>query len=303
MMSTSPFARAIAAIATPFRADFSVDFDSLIAHAQWLFENGCDGLVLFGTTGEAVSLTVAERKVTLEKLVAGGIGAGKVVVGTGCCAVDDAVSLTRHAAAQGVAGVLVLPPYFYKGVRDEGLARYYDGLIAGCGDELPPLYLYHIPQVAGVGVSPALLDVLVENYGSKIRGYKDSSGDWTNSARILARFPSLDLYVGSESLLLNALRAGGRGLISAGTNVQPARVRKAIECWSSNEAEASWAASDAVRKALEKTGPLVPAVKAILARIHGHAGWAETRPPLVPLATEEADKLIAELRALGLEGL
>src|ERR1700722_15289333 len=195
-MSNAPFARNIAAIATPFHADLGVDFEQLIAHARWLFDHGCDGLVLFGTTGEAVSLTASERKRTLEALVAAGISADKIVVGTGCCAVADAIDLTRHAADAGAAGALVLPPYFYKSVSEDGLARYYDLIISGCGTSLPPIYLYHIPQLAGAGISPDLVAKLVDRHGDQIRGYKDSSGDWSNTGAILARFPALDVYVG-----------------------------------------------------------------------------------------------------------
>jgi 4-hydroxy-tetrahydrodipicolinate synthase len=301
-MTNSPFARAVAAIATPFRADLSVDFEHLIGHAHWLFENGCDGIVLFGTTGEAASLALHERKTTLERLLAEGISADSVVVGTGCCAVADTVELTRHAGMAGTAGALVLPPYFYKGISDAGIARYYDRVIADCGALLPPLYLYHIPQVSGLGISPDLVGTLVERHGDKIRGYKDSSGSWSNSQTLLNRYPALDVYVGSETLLLESLRAGGAGCISAGVNVQPREVGKVVEHWQSNEADSLLVAADDVRKSLEKAGPLIPAIKAVLARIHGHEGWAIPRPPLEPLPAPIAISLLADLRRLGIEG-
>ena len=301
-MTASPFARNVAAIATPFHPDLGVDCERLVAHARWLFENGCDGLVLFGTTGEAASLTVAERKAVLGRLAAANIPPETIVVGTGCCAIPDTVELSRHAHAVGAAGALILPPYFYKGVSDDGIAAFYDRVIEGCGAELPPVYLYHIPQVAGAGVSPALVARLVARHGERIRGYKDSSGDWRNTADLLARFPALAIFVGSEVLLRETLQAGGAGCISASVNVQPARVRKAIETWRGSEGEAAQAACAAVRKVLEQAGPLVAGVKAVLARLHRHEGWTVPRPPLDALPEAAAQKLFAALQALGLEG-
>lgn len=300
---SSPFARVIAAIATPFREDGAVDAPRLLEHARWLLDHGCDGLLLFGTTGEAASLSVAERKETLEALLGGGIPSAQCLVGTGCTALADTLALTRHAGEKGCAGALIVPPFYFKGVSDAGLARYYDGLIAACGASLPPVYLYHIPQVTGVGVSVELVAQLAGRHGEKIRGYKDSSGNWSNTAALLARVPSLDVYVGSENLLLENLRAGGAGCISAGINVQPAAVARVVACAGSVDAEAALEPANAVRKALEKTGPLIPAVKAALARIHRSEGWRAPRPPLEALAPSVRESLLAELRALDVPGV
>jgi 4-hydroxy-tetrahydrodipicolinate synthase len=302
-MPHSPFARTVAAIATPFHADLGIDFDRLIAHAKWLLDNGCDGLVLFGTTGEAASLTAAERKRTLDALVSAGIGPERIVVGTGCCAVADTVDLTRHANAAGTAGALIVPPFFYKNVSDDGIARTFGHIIAGCGALLPPLYLYNIPLGAGAGIGANLVARLIETHGSKIRGYKDSSGDWGNTQTVIARFPALEVYVGSETLLLRTLRAGGAGCISAGVNVQPRAVHKVADSWRSDKADSLQDAAAAVRTALEKSGPLVAAVKAALGRIHRHEGWTMTRPPLDPMAEAAADMLWSELREQGLMGV
>lgn len=302
-MSNTPFARVIAAIATPFRSDFGIDFARLGAHARWLLDNGCDGLVLFGTTGEAASLTIEERKLALEMLVAAGIGAEKIVVGTGCCAIADTVELTKHAGSVRVAGALILPPYFYKGISDAGIGRTYDHIFAACGALLPPVYLYHIPQVAGAGVGPDLLGRLIDRHGGAIRGYKDSSGKWDNTRTVLARYPGIDVYVGSETLLVETLRAGGAGCISASVNVQPAAVRAMVESWRSGQADIGQTRATAIRQMLEKSGPLIPAVKAVLGRIHDHDGWAFVRPPLEPLPRLACESLFAELRTLGLKGV
>lgn len=302
-MADKPFARVIAAVATPFRADLAVDHARLVAHMEWLLANGCDGLLLFGTTGEASSLTVGERNAALDAVLEAGIPAKSILVGTGCCAVGDTVALTMHAAEVQCAGALIVPPFYYKGVSEAGVARFYEMVIAGCGASLPPIYLYHIPQVSGVGVSPALVGTLLARYGATIRGYKDSSGQWSNTAELLARFASLDVFVGSENFLLDNLRNGGAGCISAGVNVQPRAVGDVLERARTREAESALAKANAVRLALEKTGPLIPAVKAALAHIHGDANWLVSRPPLEPLAPPVRDALLSELRALSVAGI
>jgi 4-hydroxy-tetrahydrodipicolinate synthase len=302
-MPNAPFARVIAAIATPFCTDLAIDVERMIAHATWLFDHGCDGLVLFGTTGEAASLTLDERKRTFDVLIASGIAANRIVVGTGCCAIADTVELTRHAGAAGAAGALVLPPYFYKGVSNEGIVRTFDYIVAGCGPSLPPLYLYHIPQLAGAGFSPELVGKLIDTHGARIRGYKDSSGNWDNTQTILSRFPALEVYVGSEALLLETLRAGGAGCISGSVNVQPAPVRDVLDNFQSANADTLQAAASAVRTALEKAGPFVAVIKAVLCRIHHYDGWAVTRPPLDALRNAPAESLLSELRARGLTGV
>src|ERR1700733_4444605 len=173
------FAHVLPAMTTPFKpGTFEVDTKLLATHARWLLVHGCDGLVLFGTTGEAASLSVAERKATLESLLEAGVDASKVLVATGCCATADTVELMRHAARHECAGVLLLPPFFYKGVSDAGVARAYDMAIAGCASHVPPIYLYHIPQISGVAIGSDLVAQLIDRHGDLIRGYKDSSGQW-----------------------------------------------------------------------------------------------------------------------------
>jgi 4-hydroxy-tetrahydrodipicolinate synthase len=302
-MPTKPFANILPAMATPFRAsDFSVDIKLLAAHARWLLANGCDGLVLFGTTGEAASLTVAERTAALEGLLESGIDAGRVLVGTGCCAIGDTVELMRHTTRLGCAGALVVPPFFYKNVSTAGIVRAYDMAIAACGSEVPRVYFYHIPQVSGVGVGTEVVGQLVSRHGDLIRGYKDSSGQWSNTAEILARFPHLHMYVGSESLLLDNLRAGGVGCISASANVQPMGLRRIFDNWQSKEADTLQAHATEVRLALERPGPLLPATKAMVGEIHGEPSWYAPRPPLEPLGAETRSALRAILKKLDVEG-
>jgi 4-hydroxy-tetrahydrodipicolinate synthase len=300
-VSTQPFAHVTAAIATPYRADLSIDFGLLSAHAQWLLTHGCDGLVLFGTTGEAASLTIAERKAVLEQLIAEGIRPSQILVGTGCCAVADTVELTLHAAKLKTAGALLLPPFFFKGMSECGVAQFYDATIAACGKSVPPVYLYNIPQNTGAAVTPDLTATILERHGDTIRGYKDSSGDWANTSAILARFPHLHVYVSSEARLLDNLRTGGAGCISATVNMQPSTTRDLYEGWQGKNASALQMNAAAARKAVEKTGALIPAVKAAIAEIHNVARWRIPRPPMEELSEQAWRTLLLELRALAWE--
>jgi len=303
-LSKDPFARVVAAIATPFQASGTgVDLELFSAHARWLLGSGCDGLVLFGTTGEAASLALAERKAVLEGLIERGVAPGRLVVGTGCCAVAETVALVVHAAQRGCAGALIVPPFFYKGVSEEGVRRCFDAMIEGCGTDLPPIYLYHIPQVSAVPLGPDLTGALIEAHGERIAGYKDSAGDWTNTAEIIRRFPQLHVYVGSEAQLLATLRAGGAGCISATTNVQPQASGRLAADWRSEAADTIQTGLTTVRKAMERHGQLISSTKAVLAEIHGEPAWRAPRPPLLPLGEAEEAALLAEMSELGLAPL
>ena len=298
------FAHVNAAIATPFRPDdLSVDFDLLVKHAHWLLAHGCDGLVLFGTTGEAASLSMPERLAILEQLLRSGIDPRRVLVGTSACAVADVAELTRRSAELGCAGALIMPPFFFKGVSNEGVVRFYGEVFAACGAALPPVYLYHIPQNSGVAVGPELVALLLERFGTQIRGYKDSSGQWANTAQIRTRFPALETFVGSEALLLANLRAGGAGCISASVNVQPQAAQALYAGWHGGLADSLQEAATAVRRALEGAGPIITSTKAAIAALQRAAAWALPRPPLMALSQPQREALEARLRELALAGL
>ena len=298
------FAHVTAAIATPFRPeDLSVDLELLERHAHWLLGNGCDGLVLFGTTGEAASLSLAERSAILERLLKSGMEPRRVLVGTSACAIADVVELTRRCAELGCAGALIMPPFFFKGVSIDGVLSFYAEVFARCGTALPPIYLYHIPQNSGVAVGPELVGRLLERFGAKIRGYKDSSGEWANTAEIRRRFSQLETFVGSEALLLANLKAGGAGCISASVNVQPAATRKLYDHWRSGQADSLQEELSRLRKTLERTGPIITSTKSAIAALHHEPAWAITRPPLVALDQSEQAALVSQLRELKLAGL
>jgi 4-hydroxy-tetrahydrodipicolinate synthase len=222
--------------------------------------------------------------------------------GTGCCALTDTVRLTEHAVRAGCAGVLMLPPFYYKGVSEDGLYRSFAEVIERVGDARLRIYLYHIPPVAVVGITTGLVERLLKAYPESIAGMKDSSGDWSNTKRFLDAFAKsgFDVFVGSENFLLANMREGGAGCISATANVNPAAIDRLYREWRNADAQDQQNALDATRKA---TGQyvMIPALKAVVAHYAKDPQWATVRPPLVELTEEQAAKVIGDLEALGFE--
>jgi 4-hydroxy-tetrahydrodipicolinate synthase len=284
---------------TPFRQDLSVAPERWLQHARWLLDNGCTGLAVFGTTSEANSLTIEERMSLLERLAAQGI-ADRLMPGTGCCSFVDSVKLTSHAVQLGCAGVLMLPPFYYKGVSEEGLFRGFSEVIERVGDARLQMYLYHIPQMTQVPITHDLIERLLKRYPGTVAGIKDSSGDWNNTKAMLERFRNtgFDIFVGSETALLANMRGGGVGCISATANINPARIRHLFDHWSDPNADALQAEITAVRNAVMQY-PVIPASKATIARFAGDAEWGKVRPPLVELNASQCDALAAALDTLG----
>ena len=201
----------LAPVVTPFRADLAPDPDRFVRHCRWLMKSGCAGLAVFGTNSEANSMSVEEKLELLEALAKGGIPAASLMPGTGDCALGDSVAMTRAAVRIGCGGVLMLPPFYYKGVSDEGLFRNFSEVIERVGDERLRLYLYHIPPVSSVPISLALIERLLTRYPGIVAGVKDSSGDWSNTKAMLERFKDrgFDVFAGSEVFLLDNMRGGG----------------------------------------------------------------------------------------------
>ena len=282
---------------TPFHPDLSVDTGRFVAHCRALINDGADGLAVFGTTSEANSLSVPERMEALDRLIDSGIATKRLMPGTGCCALPDTVALTRHAVEHGCLGVLLLPPFYYKGVGDDGLFASIAEVIARVADSRLRVYLYHIPSMAGVGFSLSLIERLLENFPGTVVGLKDSSGDWKNTQALLQAFPGFEVFPGSETYLLDALRAGGAGCISATANVNVAAMKALLQTWRSPAADAMQQRLTSVRAAIQKF-PMVAANKAILARRHAAPGWNVVRPPLVVLSGEKQTELFAALDAL-----
>jgi 4-hydroxy-tetrahydrodipicolinate synthase len=280
----------LAAAVTPLRDDLSVDRAAFAAHCRRLLDDGCHGLAIFGTTGEANSLSIEERIEAWTQLVEDGVPAGALLPGTGACALPDAVRLSRAALELGAPGVLALPPFYYKGVSDDGLFRFFAELIERVGDDRLRLYLYHMPPQAVVGFSVELIGRLLDAYPGSVAGTKDSSGDAARIERTCREYPGLEVFAGSERHLLDTLRWGGAGCISATVNLFARQAREVYDLWAAGEdAEDAQAALSEARAFMEDF-PLIPALKAAL-------GWPNVRPPLDPLSDGEAGELVAHLPA------
>jgi 4-hydroxy-tetrahydrodipicolinate synthase len=289
-------------VLTPFTRDLAPDAARLTRHGRWLLAQGCAALAPFGTTSEANSLSVDERERLLEHLLGEGVAPDRLLPGTGCCALPDTVRLTSLATRHGCAGVLVLPPFYYKGVSDDGLFRSYAEVIERVGDARLRLYLYHIPMVSQVPVTARLIERLLAAYPTVVAGMKDSSDDWDNTRAMLQAFAGagFDVFVGSEKHLLANLRHGGVGCITATANVGAAAIVRLFQAWRSPEAETLQRQLDLVRDAL--TGdPLIPALKQVVAHFVRDPAWRTVRPPLVELPEARAQELVGKLTRLGFE--
>jgi 4-hydroxy-tetrahydrodipicolinate synthase len=299
-MTQDPRIRGVLApVVTPFRGDLSLDKERFIAHCQWLLSQNC-GLAVFGTTGEANSLAAEERSTLLDELIASGVDPSRVIVGTGCCSLTETVKLTSQAVKHGCAGVLMLPPFYYKSVSEEGLYRYFSEVVQRVGGQRLRIYLYHIPPVAVVGLTVGLVERLLKSYPKVIAGMKDSSGDWNNTKLYLDAFAKsgFDVFVGSESFLLANMRNGGVGTISATANVNPAAIHKLYLEWKSTDADERQAKLNVVRDTFGKKYPLISALKQAIVIYANDPAWARVRPPLVELTAEQANALAAELKAI-----
>ena len=283
---------------TPFKPDLSVDHTRFVAHAKTLLAAGAHGLAPFGTTSEANSLTLTERMSALESLLEGGILANALIPGTGCSAVGDTITLSTHATKLGCRGVLMLPPFFYKGVPEDGVFAAYSQAIEAVGAADLRVYLYHIPQMSGVPITLTLIERLLKAYPGTVAGLKDSSGKWENTKSVIEAFPQIDTYSASESLIPENVTSGGAGCISASSNVNPAGIRRLIDGLGSSAEAALLDQVTQVRKIFESL-PLIPAIKAAVALQTSDPHFARVRPPLVPAGPQH----IADVtRAVHLSG-
>lgn len=279
---------------TPFHPDLSIAEELYLQHAEWLLDQGCAGLAPFGTTGEALSIGFEERIALLEKLCAR-IDPRRIIPGTGLTSLPDTVRLTRHAVDLGCAGAMTLPPFYFKGVSDDGLYEYFAWLIREVDRPTLKIYLYHIPQVAGVGIPPAVAARLHREFPETVVGIKDSSGDWSNTEKLLAT-KSLIVYPAQETTLIEGDRLGAAGCISATANLNPANIARLIASIDAGAVDETLNGEvSAFRKVLAAAGP-IPGQKALLAHWTGDDRWSRLRPPLMPLA--DASGLIGEVDGL-----
>jgi 4-hydroxy-tetrahydrodipicolinate synthase len=282
-------------VVTPFKADLSPDPERFVRQCRWLLSQNV-GLAVFGTNSEANSLSVDERIDLLDRLVGAGIDPARMMPGTGCCALSDSVRLTAHAVKLGCAGALMLPPFYYKGVSDDGLFRSFAEVIERVGETRLRVYLYHIPPVAQVSITLGLVERLLKAYPTQTAGMKDSSGDWNNTKAFLDAFSrsGFDVFAGSETFLLSNMRNGGTGCISATANVHPGPIARLFDTWRNGDADAQQARLDEIRGVFQRF-PMIPALKAAIANYGHDPAWATVRPPLVDLTAEQAKALVTEL--------
>jgi len=301
-MSATPRLQGVfSPVLTPFSRDHAPDAERFLRHCRWLLEQDV-GLAIFGTNSEANSLTVGEKRRLLDGLLEAGVPADRMMPGTGSCALPEAIELTRRATEAGCAGVLMLPPFYYKGVSDEGLFRYFASVIEGVANERLRIYLYHIPPVSQVPITRDLVARLLDRYPGVIAGMKDSSGDWNSTKAMLEAFGprGFNVFAGSETYLLATLRGGGGGCITATGNVNPGPIVQLFKTWQAPDADAQQSRLDATRAVFAKF-PMIPAMKAAIAWKTGREDWVHVRPPLVDLDAAQRKALQEGLDAAGFE--
>jgi len=282
----------IAPILTPFDNDGTIAGDLWSAHARWLLDQGAHYLSPFGTTGEALSVSISARMAALAGLIEAGISAENLMPGTGLSSLDDTVALTRHAVDLGVAAVLVLPPFFYPDASDDGLFRYFAELIEGVGDARLKICLYNIPQNTGVAISPDLAARLNREFPEVIVAYKDSTGNWDNTIAVIRAAPQLAVFPGTEALMAQAMAEGGAGCVSASVNLNAGAIRAVYDAAPAQEG--GDVGINRFRNIIQRAG-LIRAMKSVLAVRGSDARWLNLRPPLLNGSMEMGHSILAEL--------
>ena len=279
-----------AAVLTAMNADYSVNLDRMAAHAKWLLANGCNGLGVLGTTGEANSFSASERKAIVEGLVQRGVPASAMMPGTGVSSITETVELTQHARAQGCRGVLLLPPFYYKGPSDDGLFAFFDEVAKRVGGGIA-LYLYNFPQQSAVPFSLSLIGRLLDAHPGVFKGVKDSSGDYANMKAMIDAFASrgFEVYSGSDEYVQKILAEGGAGCITAASNANSHWGGIVYAKRTGPEADKAQAMLTATRKAAT-AAPLIPNLREVIARSRNDDAWRRIRPPHLPLDKAAADK-------------
>ena len=285
-------------VITPFKADGSPDAPKLLKQCQWLEANGV-GQAIFGTNSEANSMSAPQKMSTLTALIEGGLNPEHLMPGTGATSIDATVNMTRHAVNHKCAGVLMLPPFYYKDVSDDGLFAYFSEVIQKVGSAALQIYIYNIPPVTKINLSLSLLERLAKEYPKTVVGMKDSSGDWayTESVIKLLAPSGFRVYAGSEVFLMRALRAGGVGCISATANVNPKAIADLAAHWRESNADERQAGLDQVRGIFAKY-QMIAGMKTAVAHYTKDPEWLRVRPPLMQLTAEQQAQLLAELKAI-----
>lgn len=301
MMQNALYGGINAAVLTPMNADLSVDLDRMVAHCRWLLANGCNGLGVLGTTGEANSIGIAERMEVLEGLVSRGVPASKMMPGTGTTSITDTALLTRQAEQLGCRGALLLPPFYYKNPSDDGLLAYFDEVIQRVGGSIK-IYLYNFPQQSAIPFSVDFIGRLLKAHPGKVKGIKDSSGNYENGLAYVENFArdGFEVYAGDDTLLVPLLKKGSAGCITAASNVNCSVGARAYVGLHTAAGEAAHEILSATRKAVISV-PLIPALKALIARNTADAGWHNIRPPHLRLNDAQQRALFTAFDGCGVE--
>lgn len=290
------------AATTPVDSKNNVRLDLFAEHCRALLDEGCHGIALLGTTGEANNYSVAERKALLEAALDFGVRGDQLLPGTSSCNVPETIELTRHAVEHGARACVLLPPFYYKGVSDEGLFQFYAQVIEGVGDDRLKVILYHIPQVTQVPISHDLIARLIEAYPDVVVGIKDSAGDIENMKALVQKFPGFSVLAGADPLMLPLLQAGGAGCITATSNLRADALRVVYDNWAAPENAGKVAeAQDRINawRTLTNTYVQLPTVKTMVARARGNNEWTNVRPPLVPISEAQQNHVWSEMANLG----
>jgi 4-hydroxy-tetrahydrodipicolinate synthase len=288
-----------AAVLTPVTGALIPDDALMVDYSKWLLSNGCDGLAILGTTGEANSFSLKERIRIIESLVDGGVPAEVLMPGTSSCSLTDAVELTKVAVNAGVGGVLMLPPFYYKNPSDAGLYRFFSEVIQRVGDDKLQIYLYHFPQMSATPITFNLIEMLLRDYPHTISGMKDSSGFLENMAGAAEQFPGFDVFAGSEGCFYDLLQRGGAGCITACSNVTSQLAQDVYQAHK-NSADPTVANDPliAIRQIIQEY-PLSPALKELIARHTGNVVWRNTRPPFTQMDDVTRQRLFKDFDAVG----
>ena len=287
---------------TPLTASFEPNIPALVRHAQWLLESGSDGVALLGSTGEANSLTLEQRLSIIEQ-TARELPPDRLMLGTGSCALQDSVRLTKASVDAGVFSVLVIPPFYYKPQSDESVLRFYSELISSVDEPRLRIIFYNFPKLSGYNFSVKILQELKQRFGDIAAGIKDSSGEWKNMLGIVQNIPDFMVYTGTEALLLDILKKGGAGCITATANLIAPECQRVYQAWKNNKqkvAEKAQMNLTDLRKSLENY-PLVSELKSLFAAHTNAEEWENMLPPFAPILDKQVEELTEQIKGLGLD--
>ena len=289
------------AAATPIEADGSPCFDLFTTHCSKLLAEGCHGIALLGTTGEANNFSVDERMALLDAVCNSGISGEQLLPGTSCSNLSETKALTAHALSCQVKACVILPPFYYKGVSDEGLFRFYAQLVEGLADSRLKIILYHIPQMTQVPISHELIYRLRTEFPDIFVGIKDSAGDIENMKKTVERFPGFSVLAGADPLLLPLLQAGGAGCITATSNLRADSLRYIFDHINNSSLKAE---IDQHQKRINDWRNLsnsyaqLATIKAMISKVRGDARWCALRPPLTAITVQEQEKIWAQMQQI-----